>query len=391
MPIRLTCTACSKTIQAPDTAAGKRVKCPLCQAVVAVPAAEGTAPAPRPLPPPPAPAAAPRPLPATPAAAAAPAPLPAAPAPLPGSPFEFDEGPAKPARKAKRTDSDEKPKRKREDDEEEDWGDEKPRAGAKGWGSFGSGCGMVKLGIWIEFGAILYMVLLAMVAFASIGKGRPPFADVGSFVLVPFPIGMLVGTIFVLFGRVKMMTVPRNTGAAGVLAGAFVLTLIRLIAVLAGTLFIILGAVNDGPRGGPAAVEYLGRGFLAMVVASFPGGVAELTMVTAMAIAGGCIPSQKLRQRAGLVMMVIQIFSILYLILLFAAYSFGEDATRPRGGMGRGGGGGGGNSDPTAILYVILLVYTALQFAYTFLHSTMYSAAQEATRAPKRAPDADDE
>ena len=40
MPIEISCTSCSKRLRVPDTAAGKRVKCPQCQTILSVPAAE---------------------------------------------------------------------------------------------------------------------------------------------------------------------------------------------------------------------------------------------------------------------------------------------------------------------------------------------------------------
>lgn len=40
MPIEIACPACGGRLDLPDTAAGKRVKCPHCPKVVAVPAAE---------------------------------------------------------------------------------------------------------------------------------------------------------------------------------------------------------------------------------------------------------------------------------------------------------------------------------------------------------------
>lgn len=40
MPISIICTGCKKKLTVPDTAAGKKVRCPSCQAVIAVPAAE---------------------------------------------------------------------------------------------------------------------------------------------------------------------------------------------------------------------------------------------------------------------------------------------------------------------------------------------------------------
>ena len=40
MPITIACTGCDKKLKVPDTAAGKKVRCPACKAVVAVPEAE---------------------------------------------------------------------------------------------------------------------------------------------------------------------------------------------------------------------------------------------------------------------------------------------------------------------------------------------------------------
>ena len=39
MPINVTCPSCSATLRAPDTAAGKQIKCPKCQTVITVPGA----------------------------------------------------------------------------------------------------------------------------------------------------------------------------------------------------------------------------------------------------------------------------------------------------------------------------------------------------------------
>lgn len=47
MPIEVYCDSCQKKLRVPDTAAGKRIKCPKCQGVISVPAAT-SAPAPTP-------------------------------------------------------------------------------------------------------------------------------------------------------------------------------------------------------------------------------------------------------------------------------------------------------------------------------------------------------
>src|SRR5262245_47400178 len=39
MPIQITCPGCQAKLRAPDTAVGKKTKCPKCQTIVSVPAA----------------------------------------------------------------------------------------------------------------------------------------------------------------------------------------------------------------------------------------------------------------------------------------------------------------------------------------------------------------
>jgi TM2 domain-containing membrane protein YozV len=46
MPIVVTCPSCGSKLKAPDTAAGKKLKCPKCQAPIAVPGAAADAPQP---------------------------------------------------------------------------------------------------------------------------------------------------------------------------------------------------------------------------------------------------------------------------------------------------------------------------------------------------------
>jgi hypothetical protein len=111
MPILVTCPGCSAKLNAPDSAAGKKVRCPKsgCGTLIPVPA----------------PAAAP-------AQAARPAPPPAP----PSSPFEFnDDPPPRKAAKAATVDEDEdddRPRRKRRDDEDDDDRDRDDRPRKKG-------------------------------------------------------------------------------------------------------------------------------------------------------------------------------------------------------------------------------------------------------------------
>jgi phage FluMu protein Com len=44
MPFTIQCSKCQKTLKVPDEAAGKKVRCPSCQEVIAVPAAQKESP-----------------------------------------------------------------------------------------------------------------------------------------------------------------------------------------------------------------------------------------------------------------------------------------------------------------------------------------------------------
>jgi|GEM_PF-6883671 len=395
MPIRLTCSACNKPMQAPDTAAGKRVKCPNCQAVVSVPAAAPAAPPPSARPaappvPPPAPQAAVPPPPA-PAAAAAAA------APANDNPFGFDDAPVKKPKAASRADrdedEDERPSKKRgrdrrdrdDRDDDEDWEGEAPRKGAKGWAAFGSGCGSVKIGLWIEFAAITYFAIIMFLALAGVGgRGSP-----GGALFLPTPLLMLAGTSLILMGRLKMMSAPKSTGAGTVLLGAVLLTGLRGIAVLAGALFSVLAVANDGMAG----AMYASRAGMALVIGAAPGAVAELTVVVAMALAGGCIPDENLRRKSGLLTFVTQMCALAYFVLVTLVLLVGLDdlAPGPRGPRGPRGP-GGPPIDPQTLIFIILLVYLLLQFVYTALQVSMYGAAQTAIAGyNRRKPKFEDE
>lgn len=397
MPIRLTCSACTKPMQAPDSAAGKRVKCPNCQAVVSVPAAAPAAPAaPPPAPqraaPPPVPPPAPKAAPAPPAPAP-PAPAPAAPAPAQtDNPFGFDDAPAKKPKRG-RDESDEeveRPRKKkgrdRDESDDEEWEGEAPRKGAKGWTAFGSGCGTVKIGLWIEFAAIAYFSILVLLASLGVG-GRSPLSGAGGAIFLPIPLLMLAGTSFVLLGRLSMMSAPKSTGASTVLLGAVLLTGLRGIAVLLGAVFAVLALANDGM----AAAMYGSRAFLALGIAAAPGAVAELTVITAMALAGGCIPDENLRRKSGLLTFVTQMFALAYFLLVALVLLVGLDDIGPRGPRGPRGP-GGPPIDPQVLITVIVLVYLILQFVYTALQASMYGAAQTAIAGyNRRKPKFDDE
>jgi hypothetical protein len=185
MSISVTCT-CGKRLSVKDELAGKRVRCPGCQGVVAIPAA-GAAPTPPP-------AAAPRP-PAPPAKPAAmpPAP-PAAPAakrpPQPAKAMLVDEDEAvaavAPARAAKPVDDEEtdRPRRRASRDEEEGEDDEgkgrsrrrrrKGTAGSKKWllwAGIGGG------------GVVVLAILIIVIINLFVGRKPPEEVMIGRWTI----------------------------------------------------------------------------------------------------------------------------------------------------------------------------------------------------------------
>jgi hypothetical protein len=371
MPIRLTCSACSKPMQAPDTAAGKRVKCPNCQAVVSVPSASAAPAAPPPAPP----RAAPPPVP--PSAPKAALPAPAAPAPAQtDNPFGFDDAPAKKSKKPardERPEEDERPAKKKgrdrdrdeRDEDDEEWEGPAPRKGAKGWTAFGSGCGTVKLGLWLEFAAITYVCILMLLAVAGVGRGS--FG--GGAIFLPAPLLLLAGTSFILLGRIKMLSAPKSSGAGTVLLGAVLLTVLRALAVLTGALMSVMAVVSDSRSAG----DYAGYASVSLFIGAAPGAVAELTIVVAMAMAGGCIPNENLRRKAGLLTFVTQMFALAYFLLVALVLLAGRNLFAPPGGPPRSA------IDPQTMIALVAVIYLLLSLVYTALQSSMYSAAQFAT------------
>jgi hypothetical protein len=157
MPIPVQCTGCPVRLNAPDTAAGKMVKCPKCQTLVPVPSAAPAPPPPTPAPPPPRAAALDfddEPTPA-PVKKLGTAPKPAAKPAPPPEPLGLDDEPAEepPARKSG-TAPRPAARKPHDDDEEEEETDKKSRRKRRGAAAGGppvalvlSIAGLIGLGI----------------------------------------------------------------------------------------------------------------------------------------------------------------------------------------------------------------------------------------------------
>jgi hypothetical protein len=172
MPITFNC-ACGKTLRVKDELAGKRVKCPACDAVAAVPAAEPQfevveEPPPKPVS---------RPL-ARPAAKPAAVddeddePRPKAKAKRDDEGYDLEDEDDKPAKKSaakwKRDEDDEdRPKKKRRRDEDDDEDDDRPRKKKRRRAAEESGSGNSGNRMGYVIGGLLCVLIGAAIAYFS--------------------------------------------------------------------------------------------------------------------------------------------------------------------------------------------------------------------------------
>ncbi|HJZ57331.1 MAG TPA: hypothetical protein VKE74_20350 [Gemmataceae bacterium] len=371
MPIIVVCPSCGKRLQVRDELAGRRVACPGCKTVLSAPAAAppldlDSEPAPTPVRPP------------VPAAA--------------DNPFTFSEPAArKPAPALVRDNR--YPKDEDEyEDEDEDRDEVDRRPAAKRWAGFGSGCGLVGWGLWVEWAAILYWAgLIEFVLASSLNKqgGPPKLIDSGGpFVLFPMFFLLLIGTTVIGLGRLRMLSLPAGTGASGVLGGAAALTGLRGLALLAGTVFIALAGV-EWLNKGLGTGRYVGLGGGAYLVAVLAGVVAELSVIPGVAVAGGAMPRRRLMRRAGLVSFILQLLALVWVVLIAVVYfvvasiDLAGPIGRPAPGPAPRGKPAAADPDSPVMLgmavgFVILIV----QSAYTLLHYSLYAAGRSAAQNP---------
>lgn len=341
MPITLGCSSCGKRFRARDESAGKRVKCPYCQAAVQVPSADesasaaaptgpipadsGTPPVPasRPLPPPPPPApvvATPDEWGASPSSAAPPAfhsptAAPGAapselesfspalggrikdrPKPAKGDKSDKGEKGEKPAKGAKPA----KPKGKGEEPTAE-------QVAAAGWKSVRRGL------FWVQFA----LLLLSLIAFVGFGKvvyersvGPLPKGDGADWVkiegyindggpnsvplkkedllnLACYGLPVLLACVPLAFGRLIASGAPRSSGARGLFALSGLFALIGLGALVASFAFERLLLKDE--------FKYTWYGFLLLVP------LAEFWFLTGLAASGMALKRPRAARAVGAV------------------------------------------------------------------------------------------
>ncbi|VTR97233.1 unnamed protein product [Gemmata massiliana] len=275
MPITLGCPSCGKRFRARDESAGKRVKCPYCQAAVPVPTPEEsasagapTAPLPPVAPPPsrsapplrPAPVAPPEDWGAVPAAAVPTAPVPTAPArafssshpPAPSPEPEPDQEPEpKPLptrdRGAKPRPKPAKPEPKPSTTRAEKTPDQ---VLAKKWAAVRRGL------FWVQF-ALLFVALLGFVGFGKavytravgelpkgegwvqidgyINSGGPdaiPLSKTEEINILAYGVPVFMAGFLLTIGRLVSSGGPRNSGSRGLFALSGLLALVSFVSLL---------------------------------------------------------------------------------------------------------------------------------------------------------------
>ncbi|MDY3555823.1 hypothetical protein R5W24_004969 [Gemmata sp. JC717] len=256
MSIALTCSNCDEPLEAPAHRAGKLVRCPYCKALSTVPAPEAEL----------------------------------LPIPDEDEPQGARESPV-PGRRRMR--------------------------GAAGhelalpWQAFARGCRWVGRGIVTEFLAVT--VLFMTVAGVGLGRlGVIPVARVNSDYSAPVFFALyLAGTGCICAGRWMMLRLPAGTGGTGVLIGAFCLSALRFVALLCGLVLVVTALVSPGERS--VGFDWAGRLYLLGYVAGF---VAEMSVVAAMGVVGGALPTDRLRRRAGAVTLVLQLVASAWVVLM---------------------------------------------------------------------------
>lgn len=334
MPITLGCPSCGKRFRARDESAGKKVKCPYCQAAVSVPTAEESATAgaptaplppppgssmspavppprpapPRPLPPPPAPVVATPDdwgaLPTGPKPSAPPAPPPPPPSTGPTEPNPVAFPPAYAGTAGRGTKERPKPAKAP--------GKPKGKAGeetpeqilADGWRKVRRGL------FWVQF-ALFFLALVGFVEFGKTvaartgtelptgegqikiegyinsGANSVPLTKTDELNLLLYGLPVVLAGLLAVFGRVIAGGAPRSSGARGMFALSGLFLLVGLAGLILSVCFDRL-LMKDEYR-------YAWTGVLLLVP------LAEYWFLTALTACGLALKRPRTARAVGLV------------------------------------------------------------------------------------------
>lgn len=253
------------------------------------------------------------------------------------------------------------------------------------WAGFGAGCWLVRLGTWIELAGVVLLVLaVELTLFGILVKTRELVVLdwSGPFAVVPFWTLLFAGSIMGAVGRFRMLAVPPDTGASGVLNGALVLNWLRVTALIAALVFALLSGFEWRNQQFGGMVRYALYAGVAHGLAVIAGRLAELSIIPAMAVLGGEIPNGPLRRRAGLVALVFQIVAMVWVGMGIFVYYLAVVGNKLDGLLRRPGAKSDEPpADPQTALYAIgtvFLMVLAIEVAYTCLFASLYSAGLRA-------------
>lgn len=201
----IVCTSCQSSIRVPDTAAGRKGKCPKCGTILTIPAVEAPPPAPPP--------SAPPPLPPTAYASEIPPPLPPEPPVVPRTPRGYDE--------------DDGLRRRYDDDDfdDDDLSIRRPRrVGGKGMAISGMVLGLA--GLLLAGGGVLVIV-------GGASFGQPDLCCYGCVGgSTGIAISGLLGVLGIVFGSIGQSQSGRGFAWAGIITGGLALLLVLAYVVL---------------------------------------------------------------------------------------------------------------------------------------------------------------
>jgi hypothetical protein len=366
LPILFACPECGNRLQVRDELARQRVACPDCRALLTAPAPENT--------------------PATDAVPVAEVVAPAkrAKAAAPEEPVVvLEEAEAPHAhRKVWELDGDaKKPVMVRRFDQ--------LSGTAVRWSGFASGCWLVKIGNWVELGGVVLLVLavqMTLIGIASQTKWLMVVNWAGPFFAVPLWVLLFTGSVMGAVGRFRMLALPADTSAGGILRGSLILSGFKVTAVIGALIFAMLSGTEWTNNQSGGMVRYGLYALIAHALAVVAGRILDVSSVPAMAVIGGEIPNVLLRSRAAMVALVFQIVATVWVGLGILVYYFaiavrGLDVVlRPAAPAAAPVGNEPLPDRETGLLAIgtVFGIILAIEIAYTWLNASLYAAAEGA-------------
>jgi hypothetical protein len=302
--------------------------------------------------------------------------------------------------------------------------DEEKTPAASAWRSFGGGSALSKWGVWIELLGLACG--LGVIGYITVGRIEDPRGTAelvqdlgGPFVFAPFFGIYFLGVLLTFMGRTRMLSIPSGTGVKKVFFGSWLFTFVQFLAAVAGVVFIVMSGLEwsdatnatsrSATRSNPG--DYLGFAFLAYGISLPFWLLADLSIIPAIAVVGGAIPSLRLRRRVGTAVFGLQLLIVVEVAVgFFGGYTISDlenrrDRYEPTPRVLQKGGNvppkGFGTDTLThtrmpssaderekQVIIAVLSVILVAQFIYTILFAALYGAGRTAVRQAKEAEEA---